>query len=85
MRKYVKPVLFYEHYELSQHIADCHWELISVNEDTCQAKADDNHFGGTYSEGNLFTIDKGCYYNEENYQEYCYENGTDSTVVLWKS
>ena len=26
MKKYVKPELFYERYELSEHIADCLWE-----------------------------------------------------------
>ena len=27
MKNYVKPELFYERYELSQHIADCAWEV----------------------------------------------------------
>ena len=39
MKKYVKPELFYEHFELSQHIADCTWEL-QLNKGSCSAQAD---------------------------------------------
>ena len=40
MKKYVKPELFYEHYELSQHIADCNFEYIAA-QDVCAAQGDD--------------------------------------------
>lgn len=40
MKKYVKPELFYEKYELTQHIADCAWELTNSTKDTCAAQAD---------------------------------------------
>lgn len=39
MKKYVKPELFYEHYELSQHIADCNFEYIQA-QGTCAAQGD---------------------------------------------
>lgn len=39
MKKYVKPELFYEHYELSQHIADCDFEYIQA-QDSCAALGD---------------------------------------------
>ena len=41
MKKYVKPELFYERYELSEHIADCAWDYNgSTNEYTCIAEPD---------------------------------------------
>ena len=39
MKKYVKPELFYEHYELSQHIADCNFEYNQA-QDACAAQGD---------------------------------------------
>ena len=39
MKKYVKPELFYEYYELSQHIADCNFEYIQA-QGTCAAQGD---------------------------------------------
>lgn len=41
MKKYVKPELFYERYELSQHIADCAWE----SNGNGTYSADENMFG----------------------------------------
>ena len=43
MKKYVKPELFYEHYELSQHIADCTFEYI-LTQDACAAQGDSEDF-----------------------------------------
>lgn len=41
MKKYVKPELFYEHFELSTHIANCILEPHTNSEPvTCQFKAD---------------------------------------------
>ena len=40
MKKYVKPELFYEHFELSQHIADCAWELQQGSKEACYAIGD---------------------------------------------
>lgn len=40
MKKYVKPELFYENYELSQHIAACHWDLNSADRGSCTAEGE---------------------------------------------
>lgn len=75
MKKYVKPELFYEHYELSQHIADCAWE-ITYAEAQCIAKGDPDKGLGAYT---LFTNDLGCMFVPKEYGgtygEYCYHGG----------
>lgn len=35
MKKYVKPELFYERYELNQHIAACAYDLNYADQNTC--------------------------------------------------
>lgn len=40
MKKYVKPELFFERYELNQHIAACAWDLNVVTEETCNFVSD---------------------------------------------
>ena len=76
MKKYVKPELFYEHYELSQHIADCQWELVHA-ENECKAYGD-----GDYSEVAglvLFTDGLGCDVTPETFGDYCYHGSADGT------
>lgn len=76
MKKYVKPELFYEHYELSQHIADCAWEMTSGNESSCYAQPDPAKLPG---HENLFmSTTSGCAFNETNYNAYCYHGGVNS-------
>lgn len=79
MKKYVKPELFYERYELSQHIADCAWEL-TYNEGECQAVADQQKLPNFQ---NLFTSAIGCHYKtDDGYSAYCYEDGLDGIRVF---
>lgn len=74
MKKYVKPELFFERYELSQHIADCAWEL-TYAQNSCKATADEDKLPGfeplftTTTDGCVNTTDDG------KYQDYCYTNG----------
>ena len=81
MKKYVKPELFYEHFELSQHIADCGWELQSGNKDSCYAVTDLVQWG---YEDTLFTSTNGNCNNkiDAGYQQYCYESGGDAIKVF---
>ena len=78
MKKYVKPEMFYERFELSQHIADCAWELTQGDKNTCAAKPDLN-FGNGALAGlpPLFTDTKICTMTEENFDWYCYHNGAE--------
>lgn len=87
MKKYVKPELFYERYELAQHIADCQWEMrnpgtgiVTWNEEAnCIAYADES-LGFTET---LFTTTKGCDLTTDNgvYQDYCYQNGASGIKI----
>lgn len=74
MKKYVKPELFYERYELSQHIADCAWEMTYASEENCAAKGDEQKFGPGYTQ-TLFTATAACTIDRANYHDYCLTNG----------
>ena len=81
MKKYVKPELFYERFELSQHIADCAWELTQADEKTCSADPDPEFGSGALSSlvgATLFTIEGICdLVPKVNYHgAYCYHTGT---------
>ena len=83
MKKYVKPELFYERFELSQHIADCGWELKHAD-GSCKANPDEKHWGsGALTDmGTLFTTALSCdNKTDAGYQNYCYENGTDVVAI----
>lgn len=81
MKPYVKPELYYENFTLSQHIADCGWELQSANVDACYAKGDtewgypDDVF--PFAQGNDACADGPV-------EGYCYTNSS-SAVGLFKS
>ena len=77
MKNYVKPELFYERYEVSQHIADCAWEWKNnTNVNDCRAEADSLKLPGY---PNLFlNRDNGCdNTNPVQYENYCYQPGAD--------
>lgn len=79
MKKYVKPELFYEHFELSQHIADCGWEMQYANKESCHAAADPGVWGEGYVE-TLFVSEDRC--TVTDWQDYCYEAGTGGIKVF---
>ncbi len=79
MKKYVKPEVFIEKFELNQHIADCAWELKNSTQNTCSAQADPNIIPGL---DNLFmSFDNGCVFTPEIYGDYCYQNGLPHALV----
>lgn len=69
MKKYIKPELYYERFELSQTIADCAWEVNNANSYTCVANGDARY--GLQGK-TLFTEDRAC-----NAYEYCYMASND--------
>ena len=81
MKKYIKPELFYEQYELSQHIADCAWELTNSTKDACSAQADPDYLPGFK---NLFMNESsGCeLIPGKNYEDYCYHDGAQGANVF---
>ena len=70
MKKYVKPELYYENFELSQHIASCYITLTSRDQYTCVGDA-----GGGM---NIFASEPLCGTAVENPESYCYTPGTGS-------
>ena len=73
-KMYAKPEIYMERFELSQHIADCAWELTSSTKENCTAQADPDYLPGF---PNLFVdSDHDCVLIPgQNYQEYCYHDG----------
>lgn len=60
MKKYVKPELFFERYELSQHIANCTWDLNLANENDCTTFKGDSELDPSLEGYILLTTDKNC-------------------------
>ena len=80
MKKYVKPMLIYERFELSKHIADCAWDLQADSDETCNATADEDKLKGyttLFNDGN-----NTCDYKPGMFQNYCYFNGAQSVNVF---
>lgn len=77
MKKYVKPELFYERYELTEQIANCAWELNQA-QGTCGFTPDPV----TGNDPSWVIIDgttKGCAMDmsPSEGQLYCYMNGAE--------
>lgn len=73
MKTYVKPELYYEHYELSQHIADCAIELQYGDAHSCIAYADSKFIPGLEGTA-IFTADNGSCASGDM---FCYTAGSD--------
>lgn len=76
MKKYVKPELFYENYELSQYVAGCGVKitLTSADAKSCNGTSESPSFPGL-----LFTDSPRC---GNVIQDYCITNGGGSTVTF---
>lgn len=78
MKKYVKPELFYERYELSQHVAACTYDLDVTN-------GTDKNACGYLTRGLPWRIidgnNGGC--EQKDIEDYCYmpPNGERTTFV----
>ena len=80
MKKYIKPEVFIEKFELNQHIADCAWELTNSNKDNCYAEPDSQLLEGMPT---LFMSENnGCMLIAGEYNDFCYNNGLDSPNVF---
>ena len=80
MKKYVKPEIFIEKFELSKHIADCAWELQSGNSESCHATPDPEKLAGI--DGNLFNESNCEWAPGVNSDVYCYTNGAQNARVF---
>ena len=76
MKEYVKPDLFYESFELSQHIAVCAYDFKNAsNKNDCSATGDLENFFIPDSIA-IFNNDK-CNTNPESIENFCYTTGAE--------
>lgn len=78
MKKYVKPELFYESYELSQHIAACGWDMNSGDPMSCTADGDPD-LGNP--EIRVFVASNDHCKDATIWEGYCYENSTGNETI----
>lgn len=83
MRPYVKPELFCETFELSQHIAACGIDVGYKSTDECNPKFDSDFWGmeATVFSGNPIK----CSIDISVVEAYCYTSGTNEAGRLFNS
>lgn len=81
MKTYVKPTIQFESFVLSQHIADCGWELQFGDVNACYATGDAAWGYPTDVKAFNTGIVSECEVTPEG---YCYTNGS-SSVGLFQS
>ena len=83
MKPYIKPELFYERYEVSQHLADCAWEFQYGDENTCRATADPNILGTVGNPVLFMSAATLCDPVEvQEFFHYCYQNGSAFEILF---
>ena len=85
MKKYMKPELFYERYELTQHIADCQWEMkTNMDSNNCVAFGEKD---SVYEGMSLFVSSAVCLFATEDsvWEDYCYHSGPDGALKVFAS
>lgn len=80
MKKYVKPELFYESYELTQQIAACDYDSHgTMNDEGCQFTGLNKDFNETMT---IFM--SGCGSNTIT-ESYCYHNASSGYYGIFNS
>lgn len=82
MKKYIKPELYFESFTLSQHIADCAWELTNTTKETCTAAPDQKFLQGETAVMFTDSTSACMLIPGKNYQDYCYTTGNDLARVF---
>lgn len=86
MKKYEKPMITLERFELSHNIANCAWELTSANKESCSATPDQDFFSGSVNQNLFMEGTEGCkIIAGVNYEDYCYQNGANSPFKVFQS
>ena len=84
MKKYVKPEIFYEVFELSQHIADCtyEWENM-VDPAYCYALPDLEKLPFLEGTDSKVFVEYGvCTHLRGDLEEFCYQNGAPHQTLF---
>lgn len=83
MKTYVKPELFFESFELSQHIAGCNLTLNVGDAATCNATG---WIEGIYEEGKGSEMKSGWFIDSKicavEVEAYCYTNSSMSITTI---
>ena len=81
MKAYVKPQLFYERYELSQHIADCTWNMtVNGDGDKCTGNAADKGYPADWFV--FSSSNSACTVSNDILGAYCVMASTTSKVIF---
>lgn len=83
MKPYVKPELFYENFELSQHIAACGIDVNFADTEKCIPSLDSDFWGMSdtvFSDGRT-----NCSIDISVIEAYCYTSGTTEAGKLFNS
>lgn len=84
MKKYVKPELFFESFELSQSIAACGIDVNNYTGKEDCARLDEAYWpglGGTQ----VFSAADNCKSDIKNFDVYCHTSGTSEAGRLFNS
>ena len=87
MKKYVKPDLYYESFQLDRNIAACGWDMNQNDIYTCVTYGDNQRGNGGY-ENNYSSVPLFADSNDQcisPLEVYCYTNGTDDEIRLFMS
>lgn len=76
MKPYVKPELYYESFELAQHIAACNITMNQTVEENCTG----NGTIGPWTYNAWFLDSNTSCANK--FEKYCYTNGAGTTVTV---
>lgn len=79
MKKYVKPDLFYENFELSHSVANCSAALNHAEAETNCVIDDIDGIDFGYT---VFTAGVNCQYDSNVWEKYCKFTGTDSINIF---
>lgn len=88
MKKYVKPDIYFESFQLTQHIAACGWDLNMATVESCTSDGDNQN---VYSDNNIFAGAYGPAFVERNVackmktENYCYTPPSDDMIAVFAS
>lgn len=80
MRRYEKPKLYIERFELSQHIASCAWDMSNFKTlEECSAESDEEWIGIPGINAFL-ELNEKC--TDGPWEDICYTNGSSGSNVF---
>lgn len=83
MKAYVKPELFFERFELSQHIAACGIDVHTNDVDGCNPTLDSSFWG--IGDTVFYAEQTRCAIDINVIEAYCYTSGTSEAGRLFNS